>query len=457
MVEKDLILLQEMFPQETINSLNSAIEDADGDIHTACALLLQKYEAGLQIAEEESLTPGLKAITDMFPNVPIVEAKRAYEENNGKLDDCVNKLLLLEELGLNNVAKQSEYESAIKNEIWQNSLSNNPWKDLNKHIKIIITYTGVSRATATSEFFKHHCNKAAAIINIIHSYKLIPELNSSAQIPNPVSSFPPKQNRGGRVQSQSGYAHKQRNQGKELQITQLQQDKWNFIPPERRYVYSSTSHEAIELQTILRSNDIFRDINPNFLKISLEFYNAVIDKVLMLIFFILEENAAHLTYDFNHSETLGLLDSSKNRVGSPSINIWDAKSDAKRSAKSLSGIVFSSAEIYESSKKSYDNLFTLNRVDLHGFSTDDADLFVKLCLEKWWSEEIRLRELNCKKLALTTAIYVQPITFITGKGMHSKGGIPRVRKRVQQLLDKYNYVYNEEQSFFIVTGKRQRK
>lgn len=93
-------------------------------------------------------------------------------------------------------------------------------------------------------------------------------------------------------------------------------------------------------------------------------------------------------------------------------------------------------------------------LDFHGWLPEDAATTAAQRLARWWATELAQRELNNTRLNQIEAVHVSPVTLVTGRGLHSTGGVPRVRIRVQRMLDELNYVYIEEPSRFTVTGRR---
>lgn len=75
-------------------------------------------------------------------------------------------------------------------------------------------------------------------------------------------------------------------------------------------------------------------------------------------------------------------------------------------------------------------------------------------IDHWWSDELYHRENNGGKLHLTKANHVGPLKVITGRGIHSAGGIPKVKNAVIRYLDTHKYLYDDNASAFIVKGKK---
>ena len=103
-------------------------------------------------------------------------------------------------------------------------------------------------------------------------------------------------------------------------------------------------------------------------------------------------------------------------------------------------------------------LFETYSLDFHGFLPSTAVELLKKALEIWWGEELSEREMNAKRsITNNKALYVKPLTVITGRGMHSVGGISKVRVQVKKYLTSNNYIFWEEPSFFTIEGKKSSK
>ena len=116
--------------------------------------------------------------------------------------------------------------------------------------------------------------------------------------------------------------------------------------------------------------------------------------------------------------------------------------------------VFVDDESYKKGLTIVQDTFTNYRADLHGFLPDEAVSIVRECLKKWWAEELILREQKAQRLNQRIVANVKPFTIITGRGIHSVGGVSKVRKKVKYFLENNTFVFLEEPSFFIVEGKK---
>ncbi|OUM53519.1 hypothetical protein BVG19_g2811 [[Candida] boidinii] len=95
-----------------------------------------------------------------------------------------------------------------------------------------------------------------------------------------------------------------------------------------------------------------------------------------------------------------------------------------------------------------------NVIDLHELTVSQARSLCEKFVNDWWNEELRERELNGNSSKISKTIYLQPITIATGRGLHSAGGIPKIRIAIAKYLDSAGYRYTETGSTIIVSGKR---
>lgn len=93
-------------------------------------------------------------------------------------------------------------------------------------------------------------------------------------------------------------------------------------------------------------------------------------------------------------------------------------------------------------------------IDLHELTVSQARSLCEKFVNDWWNEELRERELNGNSSKISKTIYLQPITIATGRGLHSAGGIPKIRIAIAKYLDSAGYRYTETGSTIIVSGKR---
>jgi hypothetical protein len=93
-------------------------------------------------------------------------------------------------------------------------------------------------------------------------------------------------------------------------------------------------------------------------------------------------------------------------------------------------------------------------IDFHSLSVQNAVYALENVLEYWWNSEMFHRNVENTKFGFTKAVHVEPFTIITGRGIHSGGGIPKIKKATLSYLNNHGYKYEESPAFVTVTGKR---
>ncbi|QPG72981.1 hypothetical protein FOA43_000285 [Brettanomyces nanus] len=95
-----------------------------------------------------------------------------------------------------------------------------------------------------------------------------------------------------------------------------------------------------------------------------------------------------------------------------------------------------------------------NQIDLHGLLVDSALQCCKEAVSSWWQDEINARVIHGDSLRPEKAVHVEYFRVVTGRGMHSAGGVPRIKHSVRKYLTRSHYIFEEESSALIVRGKR---
>ncbi|AET38162.1 Cue2p Ecym_2432 [Eremothecium cymbalariae DBVPG len=450
--KRSIDLLQELFPHETTQTLESALEGAEGDLNIACAILINSEEDVKREEKDDILTVSpiscIETLIDMFPSLSADDVERIYEEYGNDVDKCINTLLTFEGLTNEDIEAQKEYEKVRSLKDTDKVNKKDAWGSLSQKVDTIKTFTGVIEGIAKAALFKNSFHTTKSIISIIYDwedeYKTIDS--------NPNSTVTPQaqiMGAGGKVQSAYGFAHSKSYNYPRSKSAGNESDKQeSFSSHQRPYRYNSQNKEARELENILRTNLQFKSIRRKFFESALEFFNGDIDKTLAVAVFILETNGGSLTHPRKEFKQDSLQ-----------LNTMLTKKSGiirnKRSANvNFTPDMFSSDSIFAKSKEFFNRIISQPRVDLHGFTSNDAEVLIQPCLEKWWHREIELREQNCQNLRNQSCLNVPDVVIVTGRGLHSLDGVPRVRIKVQQILDKLNYIYTEEPSFFVIRGRK---
>lgn len=216
---------------------------------------------------------------------------------------------------------------------------------------------------------------------------------------------------------------------------------------------NAPSNTSGDLSDLLHSPRL-SSISPRFLEKALEYFHGDHERTAALLILIAEHNyGKHTGYyrvEPGPGPGPGLKPGSGPKLGQGTSSV---RSQIKASAKPR----FSTTPKAISSPINGPEAGFGDTLDFHGWLPEDAATTAAQRLARWWAAELAQRELNNTRLNQIEAVHVSPVTLVTGRGLHSTGGVPRVRIRVQRMLDELNYVYIEEPSRFTVTGRRRKR
>lgn len=91
---------------------------------------------------------------------------------------------------------------------------------------------------------------------------------------------------------------------------------------------------------------------------------------------------------------------------------------------------------------------TSHSIDLHGLPLHNAISAAQEKLHKWWSLETQRIKLG------SGASKPRPLTLISGAGRHSSANIPKIKNGLRKKLNEEKWIYQEFESYFVVTGAR---
>lgn len=94
------------------------------------------------------------------------------------------------------------------------------------------------------------------------------------------------------------------------------------------------------------------------------------------------------------------------------------------------------------------------KIDLHALTVRNALQALNSCLNYWWDQEMHLRNVENTKFDFTGLRHVDPFVIITGRGLHSAGGIPKVKNATVTFLRQNGFKFEENTSIITVLGKR---
>ena len=80
---------------------------------------------------------------------------------------------------------------------------------------------------------------------------------------------------------------------------------------------------------------------------------------------------------------------------------------------------------------------------------------VPLILNHWWNQELIHRQSIGQLQKFGNSASLGSVLIITGRGIHSTGGISTIKASVNRYLINNNYIFNQPTSgSFEITGKR---
>lgn len=432
-----LVVLAEMFPDQDVEMLSRALVDSNNDVNLACSILLSSQ------IEEEKQDP-LGDLIQLFPDISQDEIERIYNQqkdaNGDKFDanDVVLDLLSYEAI------RQHQAKSEIDT---QTNISDSQWDKTKDNVNMIMKLTDVSKEDANKYYTENLFNVSLAIISIIK--------DSNSDEVKPIIKKAPKPKRvGGKVQGHHGLAHVRKtpqpnkeNSFEHLSINDMDDKNEDVV----EHDFKLTPEEEILIDTTIENNTMLNSINPQFLKKALDYYKGDKKKLLKLIQYITEAKATKLTFiTKSNNPTINIKDQFNIRTTSVKSN--SARTNNNDTIRS--NLVVQGRENSRAAQDMLSNFFVDYKLDFHGFLPQEARKITDLCLTKWWNREMEEREMNKGKMSLTATQFMHPVTIVTGRGIHSSGGFSKVRASILNYLQQNNYVFDENPSYFVVTGRK---
>ncbi|KAG2734336.1 hypothetical protein G9P44_002342 [Scheffersomyces stipitis] len=229
---------------------------------------------------------------------------------------------------------------------------------------------------------------------------------------------------------------------------------------EKKVLEYSNSPEAKELYLLYNSNPSFHGISEQFLYMILNTVNGDVFKSIEICRLIIEYHCEHLTIGTGkverrakEPEEMTYVDAIKNKkpkqqtYGDDAMDMMSIKFESFKSRRE---------EITHSHKTEYNvrKGGFVETIDLHNLRLATAMEHTKRALRAWWDHEMELRTVDGRMDKFgSRAACVAPFVVITGRGIHSAGGVAVIRRGVKNFLDSAGYLYDEHTGRFEVTGK----
>lgn len=388
--DSDIHTLAQLFPDATQTKLRNALASAQGDPNLASTILLSE----MSMDREDRL---LAQLASMFPDRPRDVLQRVLEDAGG-LDAAVEVLLGDASGDAFGDAFGDALPKALPNKRETTNQARGLASDQDSGPAIVQKYGYVSKRVA-EDLCAQYSDPIRALIQLVYT-----------GVNNPSNT------------TASGTASGSTST-------------------------STSTNTSNDLSDLLHSPRL-SSISPRFLEKALEYFHGDHERTAALLILIAEHNYGKHTGYYRVEPGPG---TSSIRPGTSSVRSQIKaipKASPKASTSTIPKAISSPINGTRDGPEDGDTL------DFHGWLPEDAATTAAQRLARWWASELAQRELNNTRLNQIDAVHVSPVTLVTGRGLHSTGGVPRVRIRVQRMLDELNYVYIEEPSRFTVTGRR---
>lgn len=452
--ESAVIELCNVFPDKKRSEVSNALESANGDLQNACAILLAESTDAGDCLLEDNPDP-LRELEIMFPDVETSKISEIYDRCQS-IDTAITELLSLPLLRLEDDKEQRRAESQIQA---SRSVKSNggaeeetAWKSVPYKIKTIQRYTAVPDCVARQALHECSFDATKAIIKLVWTTDYYGSVQAARTSNDVQKEQKPRLNlRGGKVQSAKGFAHsaKNRNTFDKLESETEFTPQPSCTDDMHESLESSTKFE--ELEEILRSNPTMRTINRTFLKRALAFYKGDLSMTTSLALHTIEADLQNATYKSRVND----FDLEKNfKISAGNFQKRQASPSVPDKPSLLDPLELQNDQHYSKGQEMIEKIFDIPRLDFHGFTPADAIKILEICLDKWWTQELSEREMNRQKLSISRALNVAPLEVVTGRGIHSAGGISTLKISFRRFLNRHNYLYSEEPAYFIIEGKK---
>ncbi|CEP60905.1 Cue2p LALA0_S02e02344g [Lachancea lanzarotensis] len=429
-------MLASLFPDVNEEILIKTLESAHGDVEMATNMIL---------SEQESLSQ-MRNVAEIS-EMDFEKQNEADKQHNGAVN--LKKRLYRRVHAFDYTQPKDKAKTFAQNPVWSSTQD---------QIRNILELTDVSFKIAQTAFYKKSRSVGRAVIDIISHFDgyYSAEFQSS-RVPAPPPASSQTARVGGRVQSAQGLAHQKAANSvfKNRTMTQDSDKESTTTSPTRNVSAQELSEASRELETIVASNPVLKAISPGFFKSALGFFGGDVVRTTAVAAFIIENDCSKFTFTDTTTKPVSAATSSPHTLqkmitGSSTIAQTVTESDGGL----FTSDAFTSDDSYNQALQIFESIFQTHTADLHGFYPQEARQIAQKCLTAWWNHETGLREMNTHRPNLIKALNIAPLKIITGRGIHSRGGISKVKIQIKKLLDGEDYVYTEEPSYFIVDGRR---
>ena len=416
---RNLDSLKDMFPsveEAEIISKAEKIPDINALADELSTLEIKKKgNDGLPYSSEAN------CIGEIFPNISKERLLGILVERDGNVESLINYLL---EQDLRLYSKRRPASRQMKNG-QDNNGDQGVWFLLKQKAQELGKFLGIPEEVASSSLHKNSGLIPKAVVEIIKNHKLASQHKPSRPHGIPL---------GGRVQ------------GPQMARRDKKEVANNASKQQRPYVYDDNSPEAKEIKSIYFSNVELREIDDGFIQKTLTFFRGDIPKSIEVFYYLIETNSTYLTTNGRIRSRTPALVPQIGHVSYPTTR--------------RTGILLESAWSPSSSNSSSILKVTdahNSILDLHNLTIDQALKTTQAALEEWWTFEEKERIIaGTFNRFGSKALFIEPLTVITGRGLHSSSGKPRLRTAIKKYLMQNKFVFSEQLSSFIVEGRLKR-
>lgn len=357
-------------------------------------------------------------IKEIFPNISKEKLLGILLERDGNIESLINQLLEQEDSLHSKRLPASQQVNNRQN----NDEDQGVWFLLKRKAQEIGKFLEIPEEDARSSLHKNSGLIPRAVVEMIKNHK-------------PVSQHKPSRNRGiplgGRVQ------------GPQMAKRDKKEEANNGLKQQRSYVYNDNSPEAKELKSMYFSNAELREIDEGFVQKTLTFFRGNIPKTIEVFYYLIQTNSAYLTINGRHRSKAPALLPQIGHISYPT----------SRKTSVLLGNNLGHSTPHSSSILKSANVHN-HTLDLHNLTIDEALDTTQAVLQEWWAVEEKERIIagTFNRFGSKT-LFTDPLTVITGRGLHSSSGKPRLRTAIKKYLTQNKFVFSEQLSSFIVEGR----
>ncbi|ODV87499.1 hypothetical protein CANARDRAFT_26901 [[Candida] arabinofermentans NRRL YB-2248] len=278
------------------------------------------------------------------------------------------------------------------------------------------------------------------------------------------------------------------------------------LEPFGDYIFDPNSKNFKELNSLKSYNSNLNLLNLNFYKNAMKFFKGDLDSILHVSFRLVDDKSVIKKNNLNllsfkssehdyqvndmSNENANEIEDSNDDDDEEWISISKGNNNVKQDKTSIDQLISESKrlinegktykdksirsnynnrakELINTAKVQYEqdqsNLIKSllriskkeNKVDLHGLSVSNSINCVDQSLKLWWDDELNLREVNLKSNSQqSNALFVSSFIIITGRGIHSGGGIGKIKNSVYKFLKDSGYVFEDITAGFKINGKK---